>query len=232
MIYKIFYPFFKFLHWLSLKISNVFYRVIALKDLINENSELNRENRRLLLENVSLKEMARENSDLRKLLNFPLEPKQKLILADVIGYSSQNLGQYILINKGIKDDLEKDLAVVDQDGALVVKNIEVNDRFAKILLISDPNSLINAIIQNEKRTQGIIKGEYGLTLSLEMIPLDEKIEKDQVVITAGLGGIFSKGLIIGKIQEIIFRENEVFQKAIIKPAADFRRLERVIILPR
>lgn len=255
VVYQIFYPFLRFFHGLSLKTSNFFYTIISLKDLIKENSELRRENKNLLSENVSLKETAKENEDLRKILSFvdafpgfapldfarggqdkPLDFardksfKKKLILADVIGYSSQNIGQYILINKGLKDGLKNDLAAVDQDGALVGRTMEVNDYFSRVLLITDPNSLVNAVVQNEKRPQGIIKGEYGLILALEMVSLGEKIEKGQVIITAGLGGVFPKGLLVGKIQEVIFQENEVFQKATVKPAVDFQKLERVFIM--
>ena len=65
-----------------------------------------------------------------------------------------------------------------------------------------------------------------------LIPKDIKVEKDQTVITSGMEGFFPRGLLIGKILEIESPENEIFQKILVKPAAEIEKLERVFIIKK
>lgn len=229
--YKISLPFLKFFYWINLKLTNFFSSFFSLRDLIQENAKLKQENRNLFSENISLKEVARENEVLRQVLNISLPKKSQLIIANVIGYNPQNLGEYILINKGSLDGLKEDLSVIDANKNLIGKIIEVHNRFSKVLLITDSNSRVNALVSDSAdRPRGIVKGEHGLNLIMEMLPRQIKIEKGQTVITSGLNDNFPKGLIIGQIQEIIFSETDIFQKVTIKPAIDFNKLEEVFVI--
>lgn len=199
-------------------------------DLNRENQALKKQNLELLKTNTALKETARENNLLRQRLGLDQKNQLQFILSRVAGFNPET-GQYMIIDKGQRDGVSEGLAVVTADNMLVGKVAEVNSTFSKVLLIFDANSAVNAISQ-ETRTDGIVKGSHGLTLLMEMIPIDKEIKKDEIVLTSGLNDSLSAGLILGKVAEIISKENAIFQTATVEPLADFKNLEEVFVIKK
>ena len=90
-------------------------------------------------------------------------------------------------------------------------------------------SRVDALIQ-ETRIRGIIKGKANYGLLMDWLALNEEIKPDQAIITSGLSDLFPAGLLIGRIEQVIFNESDVFKKAEIEPAVDFEKLEKVFII--
>lgn len=201
----------------------------TIKYLNQENETLKKENKKLTAEIAELKETTWENKLLRKQLDLSPEKDLKLISSFIIGRSSPEFGQYIIIDKGQNSGIKKNQAVIASSGILVGKIIETSSKTSKILLITDINSSVSAIIQ-ETRASGIVKGEHGTGLIMEMIPRDEKIEIGKTIITSGLEGFFPKGLLIGKTKNTISSPSSIFQKAIIEPPINIQELEMVFIV--
>lgn len=199
-------------------------------DLNRENRALRNQNLELLKINTMLKETARENDLLRARLGLNQENPPHFILSRVAGFNPET-GQYLLIDKGKKDGVEEGLAIVTADNLLVGKVAEVNSSFSKVLLIFDENSAINALSQ-ETRTNGIVKGSHGLTLLMEMIPIDKEVKKDEIVLTSGLNDSLPAGLVLGRVVEIISKENAIFKTATVEPLADFKNLEEVFVVKK
>lgn len=228
VIYFISSPFLKFFQQTSNKIYGTFNFLLTIKDLSRENYSLREENKNLLQENAILKEADRENELLRERLALGEPIARQLVLADVVGLNPQ-LGQYFLINKGSADGLAPDLAVVSANNFLIGKVAEVGSRSAKVILILDSNYSVNAITQ-QTQINGIIRGSHGLVLNMEMIPGDQKVDSGEMVLTSGLNGSIPKDLIIGRVVEVTKKESEIFQKATLRPAADFKKIESVFII--
>jgi len=213
----------------SQKIYNFFRAVFTLPKLRGENKNLKEENQKLLLQVIGLREKTKENEVLRAQLNQEQVKGSKLLMARVIGREPQNLAQLLLINKGLKDYVSVGMPVVDKGGALVGKIVTAFSNTSKVLLATDPNSIINGVLQASQVT-GIVNGEYGLGMLMEMIPQNEEVKIGDVVVTSGLGGEFPSGVFIGKVNKIIEQETEIFKKAWIKPAAVFNHLETVFVI--
>lgn len=198
-------------------------RAREIESLRNENQEIN-------AKLTVFEEILRENEILKKQLDSRAngEKNRQYILADVINYSPNNFGQIFFINKGTNDGISKESAVV-ANNILVGKIIEVFPSISKVLLISDSNSAINSITQRT-RVAGILKGNHGKEIFLEMIPQNENIEIGESIITAGLGQNFPKGILIGEVEEIIKNDIEVFKKAKIKIGINLNSLEKVFII--
>jgi rod shape-determining protein MreC len=201
----------------------------TIKDLNQENETLKKENKKLTSEITGLKEIVWENKLLREELNLSPRGDLKLTSSFIIGKSSPELGQYITIDKGRNSEIEKNQAVIASSGILVGKVIETSSKTSKIILITDINSSVSAIVQ-ETRTDGIVKGEHGIGIIMEMIPRGEEIKSGETVITSGLEGFFPKGLLIGKIKEVILSPSSIFQKAIIEPAINIQELEMIFVV--
>ena len=144
-----------------------------LSQLQEENSFLRTELNRLLVENVQLRELETENQQLRELLNYTrnnpsLKYEAAQVKARVIGADLNNLLYTVFIDVGARDGVAKDMPVITHRG-LVGRIAQVNSDTAQVLLLIDPTSSVNAIIQNS-RVEGLISGQLDGTLVLERIP--------------------------------------------------------------
>jgi len=214
--------------YLSLKTNNFFNFIISIKNLNQENNKLKEDNLNLLSQLIELRETKEENEMLRDQIGLPLNDSNQLVLANIISKDSSDFGKYFLINKGRKDGIEEKFTVIASGNILVGQVTEVFNSFSKIRLITDPNSLINARIQDSE-IDGLVRGEYN-DLIFDLLPQGKEIEIGNMVITSSLSGLFPSGLIIGKIEKIISSDAQISQKAKISSVIDFNKLDKVFII--
>lgn len=196
-------------------------------------AELESINRSLLAENLRLQEIERENQRLRELLSFGetrpgIELRGGQIIARVIGRDSNNFLNFVMVDLGSRHGIEVGMPVLNNEG-LVGRVSEVTNTSSKILLISDPLSTVNAILQSSRLT-GVVNGVVGDNPVMGFIPQGSLVGVGEVVLSSGLGGNFPKGIPIGQVIEVRQRDFEVFQEAVVRPIADFDRLEFVLIV--
>lgn len=212
----------------SLKMDKYVNDIISVRRLREENQKLREEKSELLNKLTQSQEALRENEFLRKQLNIPLEEGKELILAYVIGQSPSNTGKYFLINKGEKDGIREGATVITAGNLLVGRIIQTTDSAAKVRLLTDSNSKINALIQ-ESGITGLAEAEDS-DLVINLLPQGEAVNQGEMVVTSGLAGIFPAGLLIGRIEELISSDVHISQKAKIKPAVNLQRLDKVFII--
>jgi len=209
------------------KISDFFETISEIKNLKIENEELKLRSQELIAQNLILKELKTENEILRKSLEIGLEKEFKLILVETIG---KDISQdFLLINKGSKDGLSKNLPVITQQKTLVGKITEVYENFSKVMLLTDKESSFDAEIP-EKGIYGVVKGRGNFKLFLDLIPQDKEIKEGDLVVTSSLGGVFPRGILVGEIKEIKKSDVELFQKAEIQPALDIKELKFLFVI--
>jgi len=204
-----------------------------LRTLREENARLRRENEALTIENVQLKEAEAENKRLRRLLRFAkanptYDYRGGEVVARVIGHDPSIYLDFIMIDLGERHGVTPGMPVVTERG-LVGRITEVHDTTSEVLLITDVNSAVAALIQSSRVT-GIVRGLAGGGLLLDQIPQDAEVHEGEIVITSGLGGTFPKNLVIGQISKVYQRDYEMFQQARVRPTVDFRNLEQVLVI--
>lgn len=196
--------------------------------------ELTKEVARLTVENSQNKELADENIKLRSQLKFLADNNFKAVAAEIISRESLSEGtgegQDLIINKGANSGVAVGQGVVNEEGLIVGKVIEVKETAAKICLTTSSECKLAAAIQNSAKTQGITDGDLGLTIKMNYIPQLEQIAVGDTVITSGLGAKIPRGLVIGKIIEIRNESNEVWQDATIEPLINLNNLTVVTII--
>lgn len=201
----------------------------SLRQVSKQNIELEEKIKELAAQNTQLKELEKENEFLRSYLELPFRQRYLVDLADIVGQDFQGLEKYILANKGSSAGIEKNMPVVVFDNILIGKVIEVFNDFSKILLITSSNTKVPALIQ-ESRAEGLIQGLKENLLLMDLVSKDTEVEKNQTIITSGVGEIFPKGLLIGRISTVESSENEIFQRIEVVPAAEIDKLEKVFII--
>jgi rod shape-determining protein MreC len=106
---------------------------------------------------------------------------------------------------------------------------EVEKSFSLVLMLSDGSSSVNALTQ-DSRVNGAVKGSLGLGMTMEMIPIDAALNAGETVLTSGLNDNIPRGLVIGRLAEVVKKANEIWQSAVVVPAADLNELEQVFVI--
>jgi rod shape-determining protein MreC len=196
--------------------------------LERENQALKRELQELKLQMNRYREADLANERLRALLNFKKSIATPLLPAQLVAFDPSGWFQTILIDKGRNDGVVQDMAVVSSEG-LVGRIIGVGNHHAKVLLILDGNSAVDAYIQRS-RARGVLVG-LGLELCLlKYVQRNEDVQVGDQVISSGMGGVFPKGLLVGTVQEVVRGSSGLFQRVEVEPAVNFSRLEEVLVV--
>lgn len=225
--YKISEPFQKTLWQAGISISNFFETISKIKKLKIENEELKLKNQELLAQIVTLSELKKENEILREALSIGLEKEFKLSLAQVIG---KDISQdFILINKGLADGVSKNLPVITQQKILLGKISEVYQNYSRVMLISNKESSFDGKIAG-KETLAEVLGKGNFKVLFDLILPEVEISEGDVVETSALGGVFPKGLLVGKIGKVQKSDVQSFYQAEISPFYDLGKSEVVFIL--
>ncbi|MBX4191448.1 MAG: rod shape-determining protein MreC [Candidatus Doudnabacteria bacterium] len=200
---------------------NSFSTLFTIRKLVRENSQLSQEVDQLAFENARLKSAQDENAALRRALNFRQQGSFSLLAVEVINSDPTGFTQTIVIDKGSDLNIHLNQPIVAQPGLLVGKVTKVYPGSAEVTLITDPAIVINGEVV-ESGAKGLIKGEHGLGLSLDLVTQNELIKTGDQVITSGLSNDFPRGLLIGNISAIRSSTTDLFQKAFVSPAAELR----------
>lgn len=195
-------------------------------------ADLKKENERLSLENQALREYKAEARRLKQILEFKDASLDSydLLAASVIARSPNNWNKTLVINRGSKNGIEKDMAVISPDG-LVGRVGSVSKNSAHISLITDREVAVGVILQESRETSGIVEGmgDSGLLRMID-IPYYSSIEKGYRVVTSGLSLTYPSGIDIGVIDGISREPNGLLLSATVKPAVDFNKLEEVLVI--
>lgn len=185
-----------------------------------------------LLQDVArLKLLEQENEIFRENLEFFEERlvDKKFVTSRIIGKSLDN-SAVVFIDKGSNDGILENLPVIASKGIMIGKVVSVSLRRSKVVLASDETSLIAGTILNNEKTTNLVSGKFGLSLEIELIPQNEKVVENDIVITSGLEENIPRGLLIGEVREVRSSLNSLFQSAIVQPAVSYTTLSIVSVL--
>ncbi|MCA1038952.1 rod shape-determining protein MreC [Bacillus infantis] len=212
-------------------VAGFFENVKDLQNTYEENKELKGRLDELAMLEADVQRLKDENEKLQTILDKKGDlSKYKPIQATVIARNPDRWEETLIINKGEKDGLEKDMAVITSGGLIgKVKNTSPLSASVQLLSSTDPANRISAVI-NEK-IYGTIEGydTKKKLLLLKRIPYDAEIKKGEIVSTSGLGGVFPSGLPVGVVEEVVPDEFGLNQTAYVKPGADFYDIEHVMV---
>jgi rod shape-determining protein MreC len=202
-------------------------RYVFLAGAAQEASRLRREVADLKRELLAVEEEALENRRLKNLLRFKKSSELQLLPARVVGWSASAWFHTLVLDKGSTDGVSLDSPVLTPAG-VIGRIYEISPAACRVLLITDSNSAIDAIVQRT-RAKVLIEGRLGPTCRVLYLARGDDAAPGDRVITSGLGGVFPKGLLLGEITHVEAPPGDVFQTAELRPSADFSRLEEVFV---
>lgn len=208
-------------------VSGIWRQYVALVGLQRENESLRQRILEVEREAVRLGEVEQTNRRLTALLGFRDAIDGPAVAAQVIGKDPKLLRSFT-INRGAGDGVRKGMAVLSPYG-VVGQVLRASPRAAQVLLITDHNSGIDAVVQRS-RARGIVEGARDEGCLLKYIRQGEDVQVGDRVVTSGLDGIFPKGAVIGRITRLRPRSRGQLLSADIEPAVPFDLVEEVLVV--
>ena len=208
-------------------VSTFFETILEIKNLKQKTDDLEIENQRLLSEIARLKELSKENEELREAMQVGLQKEYSLYFAAIIGKDTSQ--EFIVIDKGSNNGVAENMAVITSQKVLIGRVAEVYDNFSRVQLISNTKSSFDVKVQDKDIT-GLLKGEGNQRVLLDLVPTDKEISEGDIVITSELGGIFPAGILIGKVSSVRKSDTKPFQQANLNTFFKLKESDKVFII--
>ncbi len=193
-----------------------------------ENDRLRKELNSSISKNNQCAEVVFANTRLRNLMGFQKKMAGQMIAAEVVGKDPSPWSKTIIIDKGVSNGVQIGQPVVIPEGIAGLV-IDAAQRYAKVLLLIDPNSAVDALVQ-KTRARGVVKGSASGKCVFKYVLRKHNISVGDDVVSSGLDGVFPKGLRVGRVSEIVRLNAGIFQEVAVTPYADFETLEEVFII--
>lgn len=177
-----------------------------------------------------LGELEAENARLRRMVSFvEAQPEVRMVAAPVVGLGPDSKFRGIRIGRGSSDGLVPGMAVVTPDG-VVGRLLNVYGNVSDVLLVIDPQSAV-AVLSQRTRARASARGLGDTdTLRLDYLVKSDDLAEGDLLVTAPSGGLFPKGLRVGRATNVSQPANGLFKSADLIPSVDFSRLDEVLVV--
>jgi rod shape-determining protein MreC len=193
-----------------------------------ENIQLQRQLAQYESQRARLFELEAENDRLSDLLGLREAMQAPAVAANVIGGDAGGLRRTLVLSEGARNGLKRDMPVVST-GGVVGRLILVSPNASRVLLINDHNSAMDAFDQRSQ-ARGIVAGVVDDGLMMKYVDRSEDIKAGDTIVSAGVDGIFPRGLLVGRVARVSQEGPGLFLNVEVSPAVDFRKLEQVLVL--
>ena len=200
--------------------------------LARENEALKARVLDLTAQNKELLSEKSENVRLRGLLGFQQRSPRPLLAAQVVALKPSPHTDTLTLNRGSTQGVHEHSVIVAPNGALVGQVLTVSAHSCDVLLLTDAESSVGALVHNHTAQGpiGLCQGDGQQRLRVTYLRSDTLLHVGDAVTTSGLGGVFPKALPIGAVQTISVDKTRSLQTALLRPSADFDHLQEVFVI--
>ena len=199
------------------------------KNVRAENRRLREEVQELRVQGLRVVETDDENRRLRRLLAMQEHLPLTTLSGDIIAREWGGWIRSLTVNRGRGDNVPRLTAVISPNG-LIGRVVDVRPGVSIVQVLTDPTSTVGAHVLRT-RTPGIVEGDPRGTLRFKFMARDgASIQSGDVLVTAGQGGLFPRGIPIGTVRSIDNRGAALFHYAELTPAVDFARVDEVLLV--
>ena len=199
------------------------------KNVRAENRRLRDEIQQLRVDALRVNETSDENARLRRLLSLREQLPMTTLPGEVIAREWGGWIRSLTVNRGRGDQVVRLTAVISPDG-LVGRVVDVRPGVSIVQVLTDPASSLSAHVVRT-RTAGLVEGDPKGNIRLKFMARDGAgIQAGDLVVTSGLGGLFPRGIPIGRVSAIDDRGSALFHYAALTPVVDFSRIDEVLLV--
>ncbi|MHB0976547.1 MAG: rod shape-determining protein MreC [Candidatus Aquicultorales bacterium] len=202
--------------------------VVGIGQFRAENASLKKENSDLEAKLRGMGALEKENERLRTMLNYENKSGAKGFTAKVIGWQTNSWQSTVIIDLGESDGIKKGMPVVTGD-ALVGQVVQTSATASRVILLIDQKSGVSVQLGGSGDV-GVLQGQSDGSLLISYVSKDTIVTPGETVTTSGLGGVFPKGLYVGKTAEAGKVGYNLYKTVKVVSPVDFRRLEEVLVI--
>jgi rod shape-determining protein MreC len=226
-VMTIFSPVPKFVNWVGGTAQDMHHGYLDMRRAVAENLELHRKVASLTTENLKLRQSEGDLRRLRSLLAYAEQFNLQTSMAQTIMLDTAGRFKSIIIDRGSADGIQVNDVVANANG-LIGRVVLTTKDLSKVQLVTDNNCSVGSLVERTRR-QGVVRGNGGNAVQMFDIPSLADVQPGDKVLTAGIDGIYPKGIPIGTIVRSDPGQS-LFKTVTVKPSVDFGGIEEVIVI--
>ena len=226
-VMTLFSPVPKLVNWAGRNTSDSYHGYLDMRHAVDENLELHRKVAQLTTENLQLRQSEGDLKRLRALLGYSEQLSTPTTMAHTLMLDTSGRFKSMILDRGSADGMDVNDAVVNASG-LIGRVVLTTKDMAKVQLVSDGNASVGVLLERTRR-QGVLRGDGAAGAQLYDIPSLADVAPGDAVLTAGIDGIYPKGIPVGNVVKAD-KGADLFKTIVVKPAVDFGSIEEVIVL--
>jgi rod shape-determining protein MreC len=226
-VMTIFSPVPKLVNWVGRNTSDTYHGYLDMRHAVNENLDLHRKVAQLTTENLQRRQSEGDLNRLRGLLGYSEQLSTPSTMAHALMLDTSGRFKSMILDRGSAAGIDVNDAVVNANG-LIGRVVLTTKDMAKVQLVTDNNSSAGVLLERTRR-QGVLRGDGVGGAQLFDIPSLADVAPGDVVLTAGIDGIYPKGIPVGTVVKAE-KGPDLFKSIAVKPSVDFGSIEEVIVL--
>jgi len=211
-------------------VTNFFEEYVDLLGVRADNRRLLRRIAEIESENLQFREALVSSGHLARVASMRDEIEIPMLPAEVVGLDVAPWFRSVLVDRGAEHGVAPGYPVITHEGVVGVVTA-TSDHAAKTMLLLDRQSSVDALVQRS-RARGVVRGIGRDHLEFEFVVRGADVVVGDEVVTSGLGGIYPKGLRLGRVGELRDAGGRLTRIAVIDPAVDLGQLEQVFVMLR
>lgn len=214
-------------HWIGGNTSEMYHGYLDMRRAVAENYQLHRQVADLTAENLKLRQSDADLRRLRSLLAYADQVNLQTSMAQVIMLDTSGSFKSVIIDRGSSAGVQINDTIVNASG-LIGRVVLTTKDMSKVQLMIDNNCSVGALVERTRR-QGVVRGDGAAGAQMYDVPSLADIQPGDQILTAGIDGIFPKGIPVGTVVQAQ-RGQDLFKQITIRPAVDFGNIEEVIVI--
>src|SRR5687768_12802828 len=194
-VMTIFSPVPKLVNWMGGNVQDMHHGYLDMRAAVKENVSLRRKVASLTTENLKLRQSEGDLKRLRSLLAYSEQFDMQTSMAQTIMLDTAGRFKSIIIDRGAEDGVQVNDVIANANGLIGRVVLTTND-LAKVQLVTDNNCAVGALVERTRR-QGVVRGNGTNAIHMFDIPSLADVQAGDRVLTAGIDGIYPKGIPVG-----------------------------------
>ncbi len=195
-----------------------------------ENRHLQRRIAEIESENLQFREALVSSGHLSRVASMRDEIEIPMLPAEVVGLDVAPWFRSVLIDRGEEHGVRPGYPVIMNEGVVGVVTA-TSAHASKTMLLLDRQSSVDALVQRS-RARGVVRGIGRDRLEFEFVVRDSDVATGDEIVTSGFGGVYPKGLRIGRVVELRDARGRLTKIAVVEPSVDLGQLEQVFVMLR
>lgn len=226
-VMTLFAPVPKVVNWVGSSAADMYHGYLDMRRSVKENLQLRRKVDQLTTDNLRLRQSEGDLRRLRSLLGYSEQFTMPTTMAEAIMLDISGRFKSIILDRGSAAGIDVDDVVVNANG-LIGRVVLTTKDMSKVQLLTDSNASVGVLIERTRR-QGVLRGDGAGGAQLYDIPSLADVRPGDSIMTAGIDGIYPKGIPVGVIIKAE-KGQDLFKTITVKPLVDFASIEETIVL--